>query len=183
MSRVIDNGRPQPGQHVGARTDERRPQRPRPDRWSPRQAVAPRRCPRQGTAPCIGTPTPSCVWNRRRAGDGRSTARLDVSAPQPPLPSRPWPRRRSGCGHDPDHQPVPWDLRRPWRFRNQRTRMVDRYILCATLKHISEVGIRALKQNASAVVAEAAAGDVVTIAYRGRAVAVMTAIRSRACRH
>jgi len=41
---------------------------------------------------------------------------------------------------------------------------------------MSEVGIRALKQNASAVVAEAAAGDVVTITDRGRPVAVMTAI-------
>jgi prevent-host-death family protein len=33
------------------------------------------------------------------------------------------------------------------------------------------VGVRALKQNASAVVAEAAAGDVVTITDRGRPVA------------
>jgi len=41
---------------------------------------------------------------------------------------------------------------------------------------MTEVGIRALKQNASAVVAEAAAGDVVTITDRGRPVAVMTAI-------
>jgi len=44
------------------------------------------------------------------------------------------------------------------------------------VKHMSEVGIRALKQNASAVVAEAAAGDAVTITDRGRPVAVMTAI-------
>ncbi len=36
---------------------------------------------------------------------------------------------------------------------------------------MSEVGIRALKQNASAVVAEAAAGEPVTITDRGRAVA------------
>lgn len=35
------------------------------------------------------------------------------------------------------------------------------------------VGIRALKQNASAVVAEAAAGDVVVITDRGRPVAMM----------
>jgi prevent-host-death family protein len=35
----------------------------------------------------------------------------------------------------------------------------------------SEVGIRALKQNASAVVAQAAAGDVVTITEHGRPVA------------
>lgn len=41
---------------------------------------------------------------------------------------------------------------------------------------MSEVGIRALKQNASAVVAEAAAGDTVTITDRGRPVARMTAI-------
>jgi len=41
---------------------------------------------------------------------------------------------------------------------------------------MSEVGIRALKQNASAVVAEAAAGVPVTITDRGRPVARMTAI-------
>lgn len=40
---------------------------------------------------------------------------------------------------------------------------------------MSEVGIRALKQNASAVVAEAA-GETVTIPDRGRAVAQLTAI-------
>jgi len=40
------------------------------------------------------------------------------------------------------------------------------------------VGIRALKQNASAVVAAAAGGDVVTITDRGRPVARMTAIAS-----
>jgi prevent-host-death family protein len=44
------------------------------------------------------------------------------------------------------------------------------------MKHMSEVGIRALKQNASAVVAEAAAGETVTITDRGRPVARMTAI-------
>lgn len=49
---------------------------------------------------------------------------------------------------------------------------------CATLKHMSEVGIRALKQNASAVVAEAAAGETVTITDRGRPVARMSAIPS-----
>lgn len=43
---------------------------------------------------------------------------------------------------------------------------------------MSEVGIRALKQNASAVVAEAAAGETVTITDRGRPVARMTAIPS-----
>ena len=47
---------------------------------------------------------------------------------------------------------------------------------CATLKHMPEVGIRALKQNASAVVAEAAAGETVTITDRGRPVARMSAI-------
>ena len=42
---------------------------------------------------------------------------------------------------------------------------------CASMKHMSEVGIRALKQNASAVVAEAASGETVTITDRGRPVA------------
>lgn len=41
---------------------------------------------------------------------------------------------------------------------------------------MTEVGIRALKQNASAVVAEAASGEMVTITDRGRPVAQMTAI-------
>jgi prevent-host-death family protein len=41
---------------------------------------------------------------------------------------------------------------------------------------MAEVGIRALKQNASAVVAEAASGETVTITDRGRPVAQMTAI-------
>lgn len=36
---------------------------------------------------------------------------------------------------------------------------------------MTEVGIRALKQNASSVVAEAAEGECVTITVRGRAVA------------
>lgn len=44
------------------------------------------------------------------------------------------------------------------------------------MKHMTEVGIRALKQNASAVVAEAAAGAVVTITDRGRPVAQMSAL-------
>jgi prevent-host-death family protein len=43
---------------------------------------------------------------------------------------------------------------------------------------MSEVGIRALKQNASAVVARAAAGETVTITDRGRPVAQLTAIPS-----
>lgn len=41
-----------------------------------------------------------------------------------------------------------------------------------------EVGIRALKQNASAVVAEAAAGELVTITDRGRPVAQMVPVAS-----
>ena len=41
-----------------------------------------------------------------------------------------------------------------------------------------QVGVRALKQNASAVVAEVAKGDVVTITDRGRAVAQLVPIPS-----
>jgi prevent-host-death family protein len=41
---------------------------------------------------------------------------------------------------------------------------------------MTEVGIRALKQNASAVVAHAVAGETVTITDRGRPVAQLTAI-------
>lgn len=48
----------------------------------------------------------------------------------------------------------------------------------ATVKHMAEVGIRALKQNASAVVASAAAGETVTITDRGRPVAQLSAIPS-----
>ncbi|WP_072804392.1 type II toxin-antitoxin system Phd/YefM family antitoxin [Rhodococcoides yunnanense] len=43
---------------------------------------------------------------------------------------------------------------------------------------MTEVGIRALKQNASAVVAEAAAGQSVTITDHGRPVARLTSIPS-----
>ena len=43
---------------------------------------------------------------------------------------------------------------------------------------MSKVGIRALKQNASAVVAEAAAGGVVTITDRGRPVAQLVPVAS-----
>lgn len=39
------------------------------------------------------------------------------------------------------------------------------------MKHIRTVGIRALKQNASAVVAEAAGGESIVITDRGRVVA------------
>ena len=45
------------------------------------------------------------------------------------------------------------------------------------MKHMKEVGIRALKQNASAVVARAAAGEIITITDRGRPVARLTPIR------
>ena len=41
---------------------------------------------------------------------------------------------------------------------------------------MSEIGIRALKQNASAVVATAASGETVTITVRGRPVAQMSCI-------
>ena len=41
------------------------------------------------------------------------------------------------------------------------------------MKNMSEVGIRALKQNASAVVARAASGEKVTITDRRRPVALM----------
>ncbi|HVV30494.1 MAG TPA: type II toxin-antitoxin system prevent-host-death family antitoxin [Mycobacteriales bacterium] len=43
---------------------------------------------------------------------------------------------------------------------------------------MTDVGIRALKQNASAVVAHAAAGETITITDRGRPVAQLTAIPS-----
>jgi prevent-host-death family protein len=46
------------------------------------------------------------------------------------------------------------------------------------MKHMTEVGIRALKQNASAVVATAAAGETLTITDRGRPVAQLSAIPS-----
>ena len=41
----------------------------------------------------------------------------------------------------------------------------------ATVKHMEQIGIRALKQNASAVVARAAAGEALIITDNGRAVA------------
>jgi prevent-host-death family protein len=43
---------------------------------------------------------------------------------------------------------------------------------------MAQVGNRALKQNASAVVAEAAAGDIVTITDRGRPVAILVPLTS-----
>lgn len=52
-----------------------------------------------------------------------------------------------------------------------------RSLQCSTMKHMDdEVGIRALKQNASAVVARAAAGEIITITDRGRPVARLTPI-------
>lgn len=44
------------------------------------------------------------------------------------------------------------------------------------MKHMAEVGIRALKQNASAVVARAASGELITVTDRGRRVAQLSAI-------
>jgi prevent-host-death family protein len=44
------------------------------------------------------------------------------------------------------------------------------------MKHMEEVGIRLLKQNASAVVARAAGGETVTITDRGRLVALLSPI-------
>lgn len=46
------------------------------------------------------------------------------------------------------------------------------------MSHMTEVGIRALKQNASAVVADAAAGETIIITDRGRPVAQMTPLPS-----
>lgn len=43
---------------------------------------------------------------------------------------------------------------------------------------MAEIGIRALKQNASAVVARAAAGETMTVTDRGRAVARLTPLRT-----
>ncbi len=49
---------------------------------------------------------------------------------------------------------------------------------CATMTHMSTVGIRALQQHASGVVSEVAAGKVVTITDRGRPVAIISPIGS-----
>lgn len=59
---------------------------------------------------------------------------------------------------------------------DDRRTVVGRRWLGATLKHMTEVGIRSLKQNASAVVAEAAAGGSITITDRGRPVAQLSAL-------
>ena len=49
---------------------------------------------------------------------------------------------------------------------------------CSTLKNMTEVGIRALKQNASQVVARAAAGEIITITDHGKPVARLTPLPS-----
>jgi prevent-host-death family protein len=46
------------------------------------------------------------------------------------------------------------------------------------MKHMRELGIRALKQNASSVIAEVVAGDTLTITDRGRPVARIVPIDS-----
>ena len=45
---------------------------------------------------------------------------------------------------------------------------------CSTMKPVAEIGIRTLEQDARAVVAGAAAGEMITISDRGRPVAQMT---------
>ncbi len=47
------------------------------------------------------------------------------------------------------------------------------------MKHMAEIGIRALKQNASAVVARAANGEVLTVTDRGRPVAQLVPLPNR----
>lgn len=42
---------------------------------------------------------------------------------------------------------------------------------CSTMEHMAEIGIRSLKQNASAVIARVAAGEVLVVTDRGRPVA------------
>ena len=55
-----------------------------------------------------------------------------------------------------------------------------RMITGATMKNMTEIGVRALKQNASRVVAEAAAGEVITVTSQGEPVAKLIGIgRSR----
>ena len=50
------------------------------------------------------------------------------------------------------------------------------------MKHMKTVGVRALKQNASAVVAEAASGETVIITDRGQPVAQMLPLGGGALR-
>ena len=47
------------------------------------------------------------------------------------------------------------------------------------MEHMAEIGIRALKQNASAVVARAASGEVLTVTDRGRPVAQLVPLPER----
>ena len=51
-------------------------------------------------------------------------------------------------------------------------------MISATVTHMRSVGIRALQQNASAVVARAQAGEVIEITDRGRPVARLVPIRA-----
>lgn len=48
---------------------------------------------------------------------------------------------------------------------------------CATVTHMSAVGLRAIQQNASAVVARVVAGETVEITDRGRPVARIVPLR------
>ena len=47
------------------------------------------------------------------------------------------------------------------------------------MEHMAEIGIRALKQNASAAVARAASGEVLTVTDRGRPVAQLVPLPDR----
>jgi prevent-host-death family protein len=47
------------------------------------------------------------------------------------------------------------------------------------MKHMAEIGIRALKQNASAAVARAASGEVLTVTDRGHPVAQLVPLPER----
>ncbi len=74
-----------------------------------------------------------------------------------------------GARHDPGMAPIQEESRRP---------VVDGK--CTTLTHMSEtVGLRALQQNASAVVARVVAGEEVVITDRGRPVARIVPLEPR----
>ncbi len=62
-------------------------------------------------------------------------------------------------------------------FGSAQTTVAECPLRSATVKHMSTVGIRALKQNASEVVRRAAAGDVITITDRGTPVARIVPLR------
>lgn len=49
----------------------------------------------------------------------------------------------------------------------------------STVKPMAEIGIRALKQNASAVIARVAAGEVLVVTDRGRPVAQLAPLAAR----